>query len=698
MPKISHSVPKVDQAEKLSGRAIYVNDIMLDHMHYAITLRSIHPYAKIKHIEYPPLPEGYFIIDYRHIPGENVVHMIDSDWKVFATDEVTYIGEPIALIVGKERSIIKNILGQTHVDYEVLEPILTLTHSTIHKTLTKGKYQEALKQADQVIKETFHTGYQEQAYIEPQGFVCYQENGHKMVLKGSLQCPYYVKNAVQRALGYQEDQVRIIQAAVGGAFGGKEEYPSVIACELAVAVHHLHVPIKLILEREEDMMVTTKRHPSEITLEAAVQKDRILGIKAHVKLNGGAATGLSGVVLSRSMIAITDAYTIDHLDVTGDVYKTHTVPTGAFRGFGAPQMIFAIEMFMEHVAKKLHTDSFIFRYQHLAKQGDLTSTSGHFRDPIIMDQLIHHVMKESDYLYKREHYTKEKNFHGIGMSWFLHGCGFTGSGESDHIHAKVKLRKDTNDDVHLLIAAVDMGQGAFTSLKKIVVNTLDIPSEKVFFQPPDTDVIVDSGPTVASRTIMIVGGLLEKAAIRLKKEWKSHEEQEIIEHYTNPSYITWDEQTMRGDAYPAYSWGVNIVEVEVSKITYQVTIKHVWSAYDIGEVIDLRLALGQADGGITQGIAYGYLEVMQDHLGHLKQKNMTDYIIPTALDVGKTKTTFFPNPYQLGPFGAKGLGELSLVGGAPAVALAIEHAIGKPIHTIPATPEMIMELINDDTH
>ncbi len=693
MPKISHSVPKVDQADKLSGKAIYVNDIMMDNMHYAITLRSIHPYANIKHIHYPPLPEGYFIIDHHHIPADNVVNMIESDWKVFAKDQVTYIGEPILLVIGKDRKVIKEILSSINVDYDILEPTFEFTDSVIHKTLTKGSYQEILQHADQVIQETFHTGYQEQAYIEPQGFICYPEGEKKIVLKGSLQCPYYVKNAVVRTLGYPEDQVRIIQAAVGGAFGGKEEYPSVIACELAVAVHHLHVPIKLILEREEDMLVTTKRHPSEITLEAAVKKDHVLGIKAHVKLNGGAAIGLSGVVLSRAMIAITDAYTIDHLDVVGDVYKTHTVPTGAFRGFGAPQMIFAIEMFMEHLANRLHKDSFIFRYQHLAKQGDLTSTSGHFRDPIIMDQLIHHVMKESDYVYKREHYKKEHSFHGIGMSWFLHGCGFTGSGESDHIHAKVKLRKDQNNDVHLLIAAVDMGQGAFTSLKKIVVQTLDIPDDKVFFQPPDTDVIVDSGPTVASRTIMIVGGLLEKAAKRLKQEWKDHEEQIIIEHYTNPPYIKWDEASMRGDAYPAYSWGVNVVEVEVSKITYQVTIKHVWSAYDIGEVIDERLALGQADGGIAQGIAYGYLEVMQDHLGQLKQKNMTDYIIPTALDVGKTKTTFFPNPYQLGPFGAKGLGELSLVGGAPAVALAIEHAIGRPVHKIPVTPETIMELI-----
>jgi CO/xanthine dehydrogenase Mo-binding subunit len=697
MKDISTSIPKKDADDKISGRALYVDDYPFDDLYHAKMLRSTKAKAKIKNIHIPELPDDYFIVDRFDVPHSNVVKMIFEDWPVFANDIVNYIGEPILIVCGRDKTIIDLILAQIVVEYEELEPIFNYVKSVIHKSFVKGDPKNAFQEASQTIEYTYETGYQEQAYIEPQGFVAYLEDDGKMTLIGSMQCPYYVKNAVIQTLGCQDHEVRVIQPAVGGAFGGKEEFPSVMACQLAVAVKKIKHPVKMIYEREEDMLVTTKRHPSKIIMKASLDMlNHITGIKAHVSLDSGAYIGLSGVVLSRAMIAVTDAYTIHHLDVTGDVYETNTVPNGAFRGFGAPQMIFAMEMFMQHIAKKININPYTFRLEHLAKQGDLTSTSGIFRDPILMKQMIEKAMEISGYPDKYEKYEHHMNHKGIGMSWFLHGCGFTGSGESKHINAKVKLRKDDRDHVYLLVAAVDMGQGAKTSLAKIVASTLELPISDVNFDNPDTDFILDSGPTVASRTTMIVGGLLARAAKKMKDTWKSHEEMIVIEKYEQPSYINWDEDTLHGDAYPAYSWGVNIVEVEVSPITYQVTIKGIWSVYDIGKTIDERMALGQADGGITQGIAYGYLEVMEHKNGRIRQKNMTDYIIPTSVDMAPTETIFMDNPYALGPYGAKGIGELTLVGGAPAVALAIEQAIQKNIHKIPATPEYIMELMNHE--
>ena len=697
MKDISTSVSKVDADDKISGRALYVDDYQFDDLYHAKTLRSTKAKAKIKNIHIPELPDDYYIVDRFDVPHSNIVKMIFEDWPVFANDIVNYIGEPILIVCGRDKTIIDLILNQIIVEYEELEPIFNYVKSVIHKSFIKGEPEKAFLEASQIIEYVYQTGYQEQAYIEPQGFVAYLEDYEKVTLIGSMQCPYYVKNAVVQTLGCKEDEVRVIQPAVGGAFGGKEEFPSVMACQLAVAVKKIKHPIKMIYEREEDMLVTTKRHPSKIILKAAIDMlNHVTGIKAHVSLDSGAYIGLSGVVLSRAMIAATDAYTISHLAITGDVYETNTVPNGAFRGFGAPQMIFAIEMFMQHIAKKLKVDPYAFRFEHLANQGDLTSTSGIFRDPIIMKPMIEKAMEISGY--REKHLDNEQNNHykGIGMSWFLHGCGFTGSGESEHIHAKVKLRKDEQDHVYLLVAAVDMGQGAKTSLAKIVASTLELPMSDVSFDYPDTDYIIDSGPTVASRTTMIVGGLLARAAKKMKDTWKPHEEMVIIEKYEQPSYIQWDENTLHGDAYPAYSWGVNIVEVEVCPITYQVSIKGIWSVYDIGKTIDEKMSLGQADGGIAQGIAYGYLEVMEHKAGRIRQKNMTDYIIPTSVDMAKTETIFMDNPYALGPYGAKGIGELTLVGGAPAVALAIEQAIKKEIHQIPATPEYIMELMNHE--
>lgn len=697
MKDISKSVPKVDHEEKASGKSLYVSDIKMEGMLFGKTVRSIHPKAKIIKVTLPELPSGYFVVDYKDVPNKNYVKMIFEDWKVFAEDQVNYIGEPILIVVGKNREKIDEIIKKINIEYKVLKPLFEYKKSLIRKQFHKGNVKDVFKRKYKTFEYEYETGYQEQAYIEPQGFIGYPEDNDKITLIGSIQCPYYVHKAVANTLGCADDLVRIIQPSVGGAFGGKEEYPSLLACQLAVAVKKIKRPIKMILEREEDMLVTTKRHPSKIKLMASVdENNQVLGIKAHVSLDSGAAIGLSGVVLSRAMIAVTSAYTINNLSVTGDVYYTNTVPTGAFRGFGAPQMIFAIEMFMNHIAKDLGIDPFEFRIKHLAQQNDLTSTSGIFRDPIIMKEMIEKVTFESNYHEKIEKYKDPMVYKGIGMSWFLHGCGFTGSGESKHINAKVKIKKDKSNQVFILVAAVDMGQGVKTTLKKIVVETLEIPYESVTFDNPDTDFIVDSGPTVASRTTMIVGGLLARAAKRLKEVWKDQEETEIIETYEQPSYILWDEDNLKGDAYPAYSWGVNIVEVEVSPITYQVKPLAIWSVYDVGKAIDERIVLGQADGGILQGIAYGYMEVMNHVTGKIRQKNFTDYIIPTSVDMPPTKTYLYENPYALGPYGAKGVGELTLVGGAPAIALAIEQAIGKKIFKIPATPEYLMELMNDD--
>jgi len=282
------------------------------------------------------------------------------------------------------------------------------------------------------------------------------------------------------------------------------------------------------------------------------------------------------------------------------------------------------------------------------------------------------------------------------MSWFLHGCGFTGSGEQEHIKALVKLEKTDDDKVNILIAAVDMGQGIKTTMRKIVSNILEIPIEQVIFNHPDTNVVPDSGPTVASRTIMIVGGLVARAAKQLKDQWKEKTYQIVQERYVQPEYVKWDEEKFFGDAYPAYSWGINIVEVNVNPVTYEVDVLETWNIYDVGKAIDEQIILGQADGGQLQGLGLGYIEKMEAKDGKIQQKNVTDYIIPTTVDTPIMHNYLMDNPYPLGPYGAKGAGELTLVGGAPAIALAIEHAIQKQVTKIPVTPEYIMELINDE--
>ncbi len=694
MSNISKAIEKVDSEEKMAGKAKYINDISYNDMLFAMTLRASESKAKIIKITYPKIPKGYTIVDYNDIPGKNFVKIIYEDMPIFAKKEINYYGEPILLVVGEDKAIISDIINNIHVTYKVQTPSYELKNSVIYYEFEKGKAKEIFKNAKKIIHFDYSTGYQEHVYIEPQGLIGLYEPD-KITIIGSMQCPYYIKNAVMQALNSGEKGVRVKQATTGGAFGGKEEFPSLIACQIAVAVLKIKKPIKLIYDREEDMEFTTKRHPSNIKLQAAIGiNNEIQAIKAYVALDSGAYIGLSGVVLQRAMIASSGVYTIDNIEVAGDVYETNTVPNGAFRGFGAPQMMFAIEMFINHIASELKLDPFTLRNKYLAKQGDITSTGGKFRDVIIMDEMIKKVMKMSDYKKKYLKYSKKDNYKGIGMSWFLHGCGFTGSGEQKHIKALVKLRKEKNNFVTILVASVDMGQGIQTTLRKIVANILQIPVKKVIYNNPDTDLVPDSGPTVASRTIMIVGGLVAQAAKLLKEQWIDGKEITIAKRYKQPKHIKWDEENLRGDAYPAYSWGVNVVEVVVNPITYQVELIGIWEVYDVGKAIDERIVLGQAEGGVLQGISYGMLEVMKNVNGRIQQKNITDYIIPTSCDSVNIETVFIDNPYLLGPYGAKGAGELTLIGGAPAVALAIENAINRRVTKIPVTPEYIMELID----
>jgi CO/xanthine dehydrogenase Mo-binding subunit len=692
---ISKSINKVDNFEKITGTAKYIDDIKPEGCLYAKTLRTTIPKGRIVSRDYPDMPEGYAIVDYQDISGQNIVKIIFDDMPVFVEETVNYFGEPILLVVGEDKATIMSLMSQISIQYETDEPVYDYVNSKIHKSYIKGQGEAVFNKAYKIIEHTYETGYQEHVYIEPQGVIALYEPD-KISLIGSIQCPYYVKNALINVLDCHEDEVRVEQATTGGAFGGKEEFPSLIACQVVVAAKKMKKPIKLIYGREEDMAYTTKRHPAKIKIEAAISKDHeILGLRTHVGLDGGAYIGLSGVVLLRAMIAATGAYTIENLCVTGDVYITNTVPTCAFRGFGAPQMIFAVEMMIHHIAKELKEDAYKLRMKYLAKTGDVTSTSGHFIEPIIMENMIQKAMMMSDYEVKIKKYSHDNMNKGIGMSWFLHGCGFTGSGEQVHIKAIVRLKKDESNRIHILVASTDMGQGIKTTFRKLVAHKLNISIEQVIFENPDTDKVPDSGPTVASRTMMIVGGLLAKATDQLKQQWKDQEEVIVEERYKQPEHIRWDDETLQGDAYPAYSWGINVVEVEVDPVTFEVTLLGVWSVYDVGKAIDEQVILGQADGGLLQGISYGMLEVMKNKDGRVQQKTVTDYIIPTAKDTVFMETELMDNPYALGPYGAKGAGELTLIGGAPAVALAIENAIGKHVTKIPVVPEYIMELIKN---
>ncbi|MED3562129.1 xanthine dehydrogenase family protein molybdopterin-binding subunit [Bacillus xiapuensis] len=705
---ISTSVPKKDHKGKVSGQLPYISDLKVENMVYGVLVRSPIAYGKIISIQLPNLPEGYEAVGAEQIPGPNYVKIIKEDQPIFANEWVNYIGEPILMLVGKDLNILYRLVDDVKIDFEEHQAIYTLDEAIQQKSasgavMASYEFGESLETisaieqgAHKIIEEEYNTGYQEHVYLEPQGMLAiYKED--EIVVQGSMQCLYYIKNALQNALACGDDEVRVVQSPTGGGFGGKEEYPSLMACHVAVAANVVKKSVMLVYDRSEDMLVTTKRHPAKIKYRTSLdQEGNILSMCVDLFLDAGANEGLSSVVLQRALLNSAGVYKIPHFHAKGFALKTNTVPNGAFRGFGAPQSFAGIESHMGHLSKLANIEPLEYKRKYLVQQGDPTITKGKFRDPILVEEMIEDLLTSSEYKKKKEEFQRSNQQNrrykkGIGTSLFLHGCGFTGSGERDHIKATVKLVKSKDGKVMLKISNSDMGQGIYTTLSKIVAKELDLPYEKVLYPTPDTKEVPDSGPTVASRTTMIVGKLLERAAKKLKAQWKPGVEQEVIENYVHREMIPWDEKAFTGDAYPAYSWGVNIVEVEVDTLTGNIKLEKVYGNYEVGKVIDERIMKGQIDGGLAQGLAYGYLEKMTSKQGRIQQKSISDYGPPTSLDVVSIESKVFDNPYADGPYGAKGAGELTLIGGAPAVQAAIEDALQTAFQQIPITPEVIIE-------
>ncbi len=713
---ISAPVRRVDSDAKSRGEARYIADYDFTGLKKARFVRSEIARGKIRRIKLPDLPEGYDFVTATDIPkgGINASKMISADWRVFAEGDVRYIGEPIGIFVGPNESTLEELVESTSVEIEeeraaftiddgiacVGGPIFGDDNLFSDKTIVKGDPDTAFETAHRVFTDEFETGPQEHVYMEPQGLVGVVEN-ERLTIYISTQCPFYVRKGVAGAVGRPESEVVIKQTVTGGGFGGKEHYPDTLAAAIAIAVLKVGGPIEYVMERGEDLRFSTKRHPSRTRYRAAVdENNRLIALDCEISINAGAYLSGSGVVLQRAMFSAAGVYDIPNVRIHGRAVCTNIVPNDAFRGFGAPQALFAAEGLLTHVARQIGIDELDFRLAHLLKRGSTTVTNGKIREDVLLPEMVDYILEQSDYRTKDKSYGRGAG-RGIGISIFKHGSAFTGSGERDVIKAEVRMKKRADGLPEIKVSTVEIGQGALTTLRKIAARELDVAVEDVCYHEADTSGVPDSGPTCASRSAAIVGFLVQEAARKLKPHMDKDGEAEVVQHYEHPPGLEWDAETFQGDAYPSYSWGVNAVEVEVDPYTYEITVVDVWTAYDVGRAIDEKIVVGQIQGGASQGLGYASLEKLEINDGRYRQVSMADYMIPTSLDFPKIRWRLFDNPYPYGPHGAKGAGEVVFDGLAPALASAVEKAVNLPIQEIPITPEHIAELRrerqNDDS-
>jgi len=696
---VGRNVLRKEGQEKVTGRAQYIDDIRFDNVLYVRTIRSTVPSGTIADIRYNFDWSGFTIVDHRDVPGRNIVALIDEDQPSLAETRVRHAAEPILLIAHSDRDRLAT--ADIAIRYDEVtanfDPERSV-QSFKSIAIDKGSVAKGLATADLVVEGEYRSGHQEQLYIEPNGVVAVPENGG-ITLYGSMQCPYYVHRALTVLLGLPPEKVRVVQTETGGGFGGKEEYPSLIAGHAALVALKAGRPAKLVYDRVEDMLATTKRHPAIIRHRTGVKKDgRLTAMDIDVILDGGAYATLSAVVLSRGMIHAAGPYRCDHVRARGRVMMTNTPPNGAFRGFGAPQTQFAVEAHMDAIAERLGIDPLRLRERNALRSGDTTATGQKMGPDCSALKVLREAGRCTNFSRKRRALSGSNR--GIGLSLFFHGSGFTGGGEVK-LASKASVAL-TKSGVEIRVSSTEIGQGTRTMHAQIVAETLGIPYDQVEVSVADTASVPDSGPTVASRTCMIVGRLLQRCAEEMRETlgrmtpavyWKRHGDLVVTKTYEKPEGLEWDEASYRGDAYGSFGWACDVVEVEIDRTTWQATPVAFTTVHEIGRAIHPRLVEGQIEGGSSQGLGYALLEDVVMREGRMANAQLTNYIIPTTLDTPPMKVVVLENPYTHGPFGAKGVGEMPIDGPAPAVINALRHA-GFDLREIPATPEKIMRAGN----
>jgi CO/xanthine dehydrogenase Mo-binding subunit len=726
---VGSSVPRKEGVDKLTGRALYVDDMEHEGMWYGATVRSTIPRGMIRAISFDTKVDWseFAIVTAKDIPGENHIHLIVADQPCLADGKVNHCEEPIVLLAHLDKHKLRAAVSAVRIEYDALPAIFTIEESERQETvvlgtdnliktflLEKGDVDAAWAQAAHIVEGEYTTGAQEHLYIENNGMIAEYSTHGGVTVWGSLQCPYYVFKSLKSVFGLSDDKVRVIQTETGGAFGGKEDYPSVLACHAALLAMKSGNAVKMVYDRMEDLAATTKRHPARVRHKTALDRDgKLLAMDLELATNGGAYATLSSTVLSRATLHSTGPYLCPNVRVNAKSWATNLVPYGAFRGFGAPQAIFAMERHMDEIAAAIGMDPVELRRRNFLHDGDNNATQQVMREPVILDQLLDRALKESDYRARRARFARENPTsavkRGMGIAAFYHGSGFTGSGEVT-LNSLAGVDVTPDGPVRVLVSNTEFGQGTNTILTQVAAEALGIDYGAVTMAPADTRQVPNSGPTVASRTSMVVGRLIQRASLQLLAQL--HEHGGLRERYTTeeffaacerlrkvkgeiiatcryepPPGIEWNDQKYQGEAYPAYAWAVYVAQVAVDTAIYSAEVEDFWAVQEVGRVLNPVLAAGQIEGGIAQGIGYALYEKVVWQDGRMANNQMTNYIMPTAEDVPPIHVYFEQIPFRHGAYGAKGIGELPHDGPAPAIVNAIRDATGVGFRSIPLLPE-----------
>lgn len=750
--KVNKPIKRVDAYEKVTGKAKFGADLFFPNMLYGKVLRSKYPHARIVKINIKKAlacPGVKAIIRAEDIPN-NEFGIIVQNQQVLAQKQVLYIGDGIAVAVAETQEAATKALELIEVEYEELPGIFNpeeaekkdaqLIHSelennqVVHHRLRKGDTEKGFTQAEVILEREYTTQFVEHSYIETEVVVVVPYERNSLVtIYGSIQNPFSCRNAVASVLKEPLNRVRIIQNHIGGSFGGKDEVMFSMAARAAVLALKTNRPVKMVNTRDESILESYKRHPYRMKYKVGATKEgKLVAMEIKCVADSGAYACQTPFVTWRSVVQATGPYEVPHVKTDTYGYYTNNVYTGAMRGYGSPQIIFAQESLMDELAKELKITPVELRLKNIYHNNSITA-SGQKLDnhQVSLEEVINKAVEASNYKDKYREYSKPQSGdkkRGIGVAVSFRGCSL-GAEATDAAGAIVAIQRDGS--ILISCGLAENGEGLKTVFTQIAAEELGVDIKRINYMEVDTSVSPESGATVASRSTMLGGNAVKNAARQLKETlakivaaefkirtdnldfkneniYEKNKNQKIISFdeainlanqegiflsaygwYKAPD-ISWNEEIGQGRPYFTYVYGCQIAEVEVDTATGQIEVLKITAAHDVGRAINPACLKGQIYGGVMMGLGYGIMEELETEKGYIKNTNFDEYLIPTIKDMPEISPVIVENPDPYGPYGAKSIGEPTLELGAAAIANAVAHATGKRIRNLPLNLERVL--------
>jgi len=746
---IGENVVRVDSLEKVLGNPVYTADLIPKGTIYAKLFHSSIPHGIVKRMDLGAArshPGVLGVLTSKDIPGLNESSAVLPDRQLFSDPVVRSTGDILGAVIAETSPSASDAAAKITVDYErlptIFDPIKALEAGAVkvhekgniarQMRIRKGNVEEGFSRSDIVFEKTYRTQFQDAAPLEPEVGLAIPEDGGVRVI-GSMQSPHHTQAAVAKVLKLPPEKVRVIQAVTGGAFGPKsDETPYDVCSTAALAAVKFRRPVYCGMDREDSMVMHTKRHPFVISHKTGVSKDgMLLADESRIVGDTGAYASLGVFVIVRATFHTVGAYEVPNVKADSYLVYTNNTYTGSLRGFGGPQAIFAIESQMEELARRLGMDPLEFRVRNMLLPGKKNATSAVMDASCGLPQCVEKVVNSSNYREKARRYRSQTGNarRGLGIALLMHGNSL---GPEGNDYGAVHVEVLSDGSVSVGSGLTEYGTGAISGMMQVASSVLGVPLSRFKLERPDTSKHRESGPTVASRVVVIGGNASKLAAEKLRSRiiplaaemLKSDPENVamadgvafdrrdpsstvqwddiVAEAYRRGISLKedgffmapaapWDQEVGQGTPYVQYTWGALVVEVEVDMGTgcYRVVGAH--AAYDVGKAVNPAGVLGQIYGGTVQGLGYAMMEELLHKDGVVVNPNLGDYYIPTSMDIPEEFKAFIVEvPGPLGPFGAKIIAEPPIVLPGAAVRNAVLNATGVSVDDLPVTSEKVL--------